>query len=189
MHSLDGCARRQAPPRAKLRHGLGLHRGHRAVMRLDSTTKQEGDRASTSEAEIVSPCATILVSDQYRKLRRSFCFLGRKKGKRLEGSGNQSTFEAAVTKWAKALRLPLTAAARRHTAHGDPRPVPTSSRESSCRRIFWAGFDEAIVPVDYIHILLHFVFWLCRIPPEILSDVVALCVYLLRRSGRRRVRR
>ena len=51
MHNWDGCARGQTPPRAKLRHGLGLHRGNRAVMRLHSATKQEGDRASTSGVE------------------------------------------------------------------------------------------------------------------------------------------
>ena len=51
MHNRDGYALRQAPPRAKLRHCLGLHRGNRAVRRLDSTTTPEGDRASTSGAE------------------------------------------------------------------------------------------------------------------------------------------
>ena len=45
VHKRDGCARRQAPPRAILRHGLGLHRGNRAVRRPDST--EGGDRAST----------------------------------------------------------------------------------------------------------------------------------------------
>ena len=37
------------------------------------------------------------------------------KGNRLEGSGNQSTFEGAVTEWTKTLKLPTTAAAGRHT--------------------------------------------------------------------------
>ena len=51
MHNRYGYARRQAPPRSKLRHGLGLHRGNRTFRRLDSATMQEGDRASTSGAE------------------------------------------------------------------------------------------------------------------------------------------
>ena len=51
MHNPDGCARRQTPPRAKLRHDLGLHRENRAVMRPDSTTMQEVGRASTKGAE------------------------------------------------------------------------------------------------------------------------------------------
>ena len=38
-----------------------------------------------------------------------------KKGNRLERSGNQITFEGAVTEWAKVLRLPWTATAGRHT--------------------------------------------------------------------------
>ena len=51
MHSWDGCARRQAPPRDKSRHGLSLHRGNCAVRRLDSGTKDGGDRASTCGVE------------------------------------------------------------------------------------------------------------------------------------------
>ena len=45
------------------------------------------------------------------------------KGNRLEGSGNQITFEGAVTEWAKTLQLWLprirVAAARRHTKARD----------------------------------------------------------------------
>ena len=53
MHNRDSCARWQAPPRANLRHSIGLHRENRAVRRLNSTTMQEGDRASTTGAETV----------------------------------------------------------------------------------------------------------------------------------------
>ena len=52
MHNRDGYALRQAPQRAKRRHCLGLHRGNHVVRRLDSTTTQEGDRASTSGVEM-----------------------------------------------------------------------------------------------------------------------------------------
>ena len=55
------------------------------------------------------------------------------KGNRLEGSGNQSMFEGAVTEWAKALRLPWTAAAGRHTETRDRR---AHHHESSCHRFF-----------------------------------------------------
>ena len=56
------------------------------------------------------------------------------KGSRPEGVGNQSTFEGAVTKWARTLRLPRTAAAGRRTktrAH-------TTTRAAAI--VFFSGF-------------------------------------------------
>ena len=55
----------------------------------------------------------------------------REKGNRLEGSGNQSMFEGAVTEWAKTLRLPRTAAAGRHMKARDR---IAHHHESSCHR-------------------------------------------------------
>ena len=55
------------------------------------------------------------------------------KGNRLEGSGNHSTFEGAVTKWAKTFRLPRTAAAVQHPKTRDRR---AHHHKSSCHRIF-----------------------------------------------------
>ena len=56
-------------------------------------------------------------------------------------SGNQSTFEGAVTEWAKTLRLSRTAAAGRHTKARDQR---AHHHESSRHRIFFWIFDEAV---------------------------------------------
>ena len=63
------------------------------------------------------------------------------KGNRLEGSENQSTFEGAVTEWAKTVMLPRTAAAGRHRNTRDRR---AHHHESSCHRIFFWIFDEAV---------------------------------------------
>ena len=75
---------------------------------------QEGDRASTSGAE--TGCELILREKFYfqtstENCEKHFFFGTGEKGNRLEESGNQSTSEAAVTEWAKTLRLPRTAAA------------------------------------------------------------------------------
>ena len=51
MLSREGRARRQAPPQAILRRSLGLRGGHCASRRLDSTTKEEDDWASTGGEE------------------------------------------------------------------------------------------------------------------------------------------
>ena len=51
MLNRDARARRQAPPRATLRPRLGLRGGNCAGMRLDSTTKEEGDWPSTGGEE------------------------------------------------------------------------------------------------------------------------------------------
>ena len=73
---------------------------------------------------------------------RSILFFGTgEKGNRLEGSGNQSTFEGVVTECAKTLRLPRTAAAGRYTKTRDRR---AHDHESSCHRIFLWIFDEAV---------------------------------------------
>ena len=42
MHNRDYCARKQAPPLAKLRHGLGLHEGTRAVRTSGAWTHRLG---------------------------------------------------------------------------------------------------------------------------------------------------
>ena len=161
MHNRDGCARRQAPRRAKLRHGLSLHRGNRAVRRVDSTTMQEGDRASTRGGRdgLNSPRARLFVFQTSTENCEEYFVCGTGvKGNRLEGSGNQSTFEGAVTEWAKILRLPRTAAAGRHTKTRDRR---AHHHESSCHRILFWIFDA--VPF-WLHTSLDFVAWLCCIP-------------------------
>ena len=144
MHNRDGCARRQAPPRAKLRHGLGLHREKRAVRRLDSVTMPEGDRASTSGAETrwTHPARENVFFRPVPKTARNILFFGTgEKGNQPERSGNQSTFERAVTEWAKKLRSRRTAAAGRHTKTRDR---CSHHHESSCRRIYFWIFDEAV---------------------------------------------
>ena len=93
-------------------------------------------------------------------------------GNRLKGSGNQSTFEGAVTEWAK---LSWTATSGRYT---DTRDRRAHYHESRCHRTFFRIFDETAVPVDYIR-------GFCSVavlyalhgerPPAILRDAVALC--------------
>ena len=51
MLNRDSRARRQAPPQAKLRRSHDLSRGDCAGKRLGSTTKEEGDWASTAGNE------------------------------------------------------------------------------------------------------------------------------------------
>ena len=68
-----------------------------------------------------------------------FVFWDGREGEPTEGSGNQSTFEGVVTEWAKALRLPWTAAAGRHTETRDRR-AHHHERESSCHRFFFCVF-------------------------------------------------
>ena len=51
MLNRDARARKQAPPRATLRRGLGLRGRNCAVRRLDSTTKEEGEWPSTGGKE------------------------------------------------------------------------------------------------------------------------------------------
>ena len=53
MLNRDARARKQAPPRATLRHSLGLRRRNGAGRRLNSTTKKEGDWPSTGGEETV----------------------------------------------------------------------------------------------------------------------------------------
>ena len=130
MHNRDGCARRQAPPRAKLRHGLGLHRGNRAVRGLDSTTMQEGDRASTSGTETGSthPARDFLFFRPVPKTARSILFLGtgekgeptgrERKPEHVRGSGDRVGSGTEVAKDSGS-----------RTAHEDPRPDRTPSRE------------------------------------------------------------
>ena len=87
-----------------------------------------------------SPCAGISTFRPVPNTARSISFFGtEEKGNRLEGSGNQSTFEGVVTEWAKALRLPWTAAAGRHTETRDRR-AHHHERESSCHRFFFCVF-------------------------------------------------
>ena len=77
-------------------------------------------------------------------------------------------FEGAVIEWAKALRLPWKVAVGRHTETRDWR---AHHHESSCHRIFFWIFDEA-VPLDYIR---HWILKCgCDVYPS--QDVVALCV-------------
>ena len=67
---------------------------------------------------------------------KSILFFGTgEKGNRLEGSGNQSTFEGAVTESAKTLRFPRAAAVGWHTKTRDRR---AHHYESSCHSI--SGF-------------------------------------------------
>ena len=51
MLNMDACAPRRARPRATLRRSLRLSGANFAGRRLDSTTKEEGDRASTGGEE------------------------------------------------------------------------------------------------------------------------------------------
>ena len=77
MLNRDVPARRQAPPRATLRHSLGLRGGNCAGRRLDSTTKEKGDCPSTGgeEKDIeLSLNEFFFFSDHHRKLRGAFCF-------------------------------------------------------------------------------------------------------------------
>ena len=78
IHNRDGCARRQAPPRAKLRHGLGLHRGNRAVRRLGSTTMHlsrtaaAGRHTKTRGAHPITRAAVIVFFSGF--LMRQYIF-------------------------------------------------------------------------------------------------------------------
>ena len=75
----DVRARRQAPPRATLLRSLGLSGENCAGSRLDSTTKEEGDRMSTGgeETDRTHPERELLFVCKHRKLRGAFCFFGR----------------------------------------------------------------------------------------------------------------
>ena len=79
MLNQDPRARRQALPRATLRRSLGFRGENCAGRRLDSTTKQKVDSASTGGKRRIelSLDGTFLLSDKNRKLRGSFCFFGR----------------------------------------------------------------------------------------------------------------
>ena len=96
------------------------------------------------------------------KAARSLLFLvfgTREKGNPLEGSETRARSRER-TEWTKAQRLPWTTAAGRYTETRDRR---AHHHESSCDRIFFWIFDEA-VPVDHIYASLDFVVWLCCIP-------------------------
>ena len=144
MHDRDGCARRHTPSRAKLRHGLGCTEGTApsgGCIRRQCRREIERRRAEQRRVELTLR-EKFYLSDQSRKLRGAFLFLGTgEKGNRLEVSGDQSTFEGAVTEWAKTLRLLRAAAAGRHTKTRDR---ITHHHESSCHRIFFWNFDEAV---------------------------------------------
>ena len=102
-------------------------------------------------------------SDQHRKPPRSISIFGTgEKRNRLEGSGNQSTFEGAVTEWTKTLRLRRTAAAGRHTKTRDRR---AHHHESSCHRIF-SGFLMRQYLLDYIYICYWIVLCGCVVYPS-----------------------
>ena len=181
MHHRDGCARRQAPPRAKLRQGLGWHRGSRAVRRLVSTTMQEGDRASTSGAETgwthPARCFFFIFHTIPENCEEQFDFWDGREG---EPTGRelkrQHAFEGAMTELAKALSFPWTAAAGRHT---ETRAQRTHHHESSCRRFSFPGF------LRRHYLLTTYATGFCSVavlytlhgerPSAILRDVVALC--------------
>ena len=89
-----------------------------------------------------SPCAIIFILKPVPKTAESImCFRTEEKGNPLEGRGNQSTFEGAVTEWANTLRLTRTGAAGRHTKTRDRRAY---HHESSCHRFFFLDFDDAL---------------------------------------------
>ena len=71
------------------------------------------------------------------------------RGNRLEGSGNQNTFEGAVTAWAKTLRLRRTVAAGRHTKTRD-RGAHTITTADVI--ILFSGFLMRQCLFDYIYI-------------------------------------
>ena len=90
-----------------------------------------------------------------------------------------------MTEWDKALRLPWTAAAGRHTETHDRR---AHHHESSCHGIFSGflmrqyllttdvtGFCSSVAVLYTLH---------GERPPAILREVVALFVYFLRQYGR-----
>ena len=63
------------------------------------------------------------------------------KGNRQEGNGNQSTFEEVMTEWAKAFRLPRTAALGRHMKTRGRR---AHHHKSSYHRIIFWIVDEVV---------------------------------------------
>ena len=94
-----------------------------------------------------SPCARIFTfQTSAENCVEQFCFGTGEKENRLEGNGNQSTFEGAVTEWAKALRLPRTAAAGRSTKTRDR---CANQHESSCHPVL-SGFlmMQYLLPVS-----------------------------------------
>ena len=91
MPNRDARARRQAPPRATQRHSLGLSVENCAGRRLDSTTKEEGDWASTGGEETDCPEREFLFFRSAPQAARSILFLGTgEKRDRLEFSVNES---------------------------------------------------------------------------------------------------
>ena len=73
-HNRDSYGRRQAPPRAKLQHGLGFHGGHRAVRRLDSTTKREIECRRAGQRRV-----ELTLRDNFSfhiSTEKAFCFSG-----------------------------------------------------------------------------------------------------------------
>ena len=87
MLNRDACARRQAPPRATLRCSLGLSGGTAPAAgcirrrKRRATERRRAGKAGKRRIELslftVFFSENFYFSDQHRKLRGAFCFLGR----------------------------------------------------------------------------------------------------------------
>ena len=126
----------------------------------------------------------LYFADHYRGLRGAFCFFGPGE-KGTDWKGAATTFERAVTGWARALRLPWTAAAgntRRHVTGAHT--ITGAAVIVFLSRLFHEQFLLTTYVTRFWSVAVLYILHEEE-PPAILRDVVELCVYFLRLSGRR----
>ena len=123
------------------RSRLALRESRRQEVGFDDNA---GGRSSVDERSgdgLNSLCTRIFIFQTSTENCEEHFVFWNGEGELTGRSGNQSTFEGAVTEWAKTLRLSRTAAAGRHTKARDQR---AHHHESSRHRIFFWIFDEAV---------------------------------------------
>ena len=139
---------------------------------------------------MTSPCARNFVfSDQNRKLRGAFCFLGRaRRGTDRKGAATRARAKERA-EWAKATRRPWRTAAGRHTETHDRR---AHHHESSNHRFFLdvlrGSSTYPLFTASLFFIVLAELYTLHgERPPAIRRDVVLIAVlHLVRQSGKNR---
>ena len=139
---------------------------------------------------MTSPCARNFVfSDQNRKLRGAFCFLGRaRRGTDRKGAATRARAKERA-EWAKATRRPWRTAAGRHTETHDRR---AHHHESSNHRFFLdvsrGSSTYLLFTSSLFFVVLAELYTLHgERPPAIRRDVVLIAVlHLVRQSGKTR---
>ena len=158
MLNRDVRARRQAPPRAILRHS-SLTAPAGGWIRRRRGRETEPRRAGKRRV-VLALRENYCFSRSEPHVRGAFCFWEGGEGDRLEGSGNESTCEAAG-RLGQADEAAMENGSR--AAHGKPRPACTPLREQQKSSFFFPIFlrGSSMYQVSVIYVTGLVVFASC----------------------------